>query len=391
MRWPTEASVRDGLVTAWRLGVAATEIGWSRITGAGDEPTQVLDVDAAWLTRALQEAFPACRVATVEVLDRNAGTTERARLRVTYRDIGRGGIPPASLFVKLAPSELGTRLFVNLMQLGRTEMRFYREAAGETPGELPRVYYASSAAAPAQGFALLLEDLGARGARFTDASHRLGIDEARAVITRLALLHAAYWESPRFVSDLAWLRSRDRNPNYPIERFLCALAVPAGVAKLRDLVPAEIRAAVPRIVAARDTLEDAWARGPLTLIHGDAHAGNLYFLPNAVGLLDWQLAQRAQGMRDVAYFLTNSLPIAVRREHERALIALYLRTLAEHGVTPPAFDVVWEQYRLHAVYAWIAAAVTAAAATLQQEPIVRAAVERTSVAMTDLDVLALLT
>jgi hypothetical protein len=308
---------------------------------------------------------------------------------VTYREIGHRGLPPASLFVKLAPRDVGTRLFVNLMQLGSTELRFYREAAGSLPGELPRVYYAS-AAGRARSFALLLEDLAARGARFTDASQALGVDKARLVMVRLALLHAACWETPRFASDLAWLKSRDHNALYPLERFLCALAVPAGVAKFGDLIPGDVRAAVPRIIAARDTLEDAWARGPLTLVHGDAHAGNLYFLPGAVGLLDWQLVQRAQGMRDVAYFLANSLPIAVRREHERALIALYLRTLAEHGVTPAAFDVAWEQYRLHALYAWIAVAVTAAAATLQQEPIVRAAIERTSIAVMDLDSLAAL-
>lgn len=389
LRWPAEASWRDGLVTAWRLGVVATGLGWARLTGTGDEPTCVADVDAAWLGRALQEAYPGCRVAAVDVLDRNAGTTERARLRVTYREIGTGGLPPASLFVKLAPRDVGTRLFVDLMGLGATEMRFFREVAGGLPGELPRVYHASAADA-ARGFVLLLEDLAARGARFTDASQPLGVDEVRLVMVRLARLHAACWESPRFASDLAWVRSRERNDRYPIERFLCALAVPRGVAAFAELVPADVRAAVPRILAARDALEDAWARGPRTLIHGDAHAGNMYFLPGAVGLLDWQLAQRAQGMRDVAYFLANSLPVPVRRAHERDAIALYLRTLAEHGVTAPAFDAAWEQYRLHAVYAWIAAAVTAAAATLQQEPIVRAALGRTSVALMDLDSLTAL-
>lgn len=389
MRWPAAVSWRDGLVTAWRLGVAATELGWARFAGTSDAPTCVADVDAAWIARALREAYPGCRVASVDVLDRNAGTTERARLRVTYREVGTGGLPPASLFVKLAPRDVGTRLFVDLMRLGTTEMRFFREVAGELSGELPRAYY-GSAAGGARGFALVLEDLAARGARFTDASQVLGVDAARLVMVRVALLHAAYWESPRFDSDLAWLKSRERNDRYPIERFLCALAVPRGVAAFADLVPHDVRAAVPRILAARDGLEDAWARGPRTLIHGDAHAGNLYFLPGAVGLLDWQLAQRAQGMRDVAYFLANSLPISVRRAHERDLIALYLRTLAERGVTPPAFDVAWEQYRLHAVYAWIAAAVTAAAATLQREPIVRAALERTGVAMMDLDSLSAL-
>lgn len=386
---PPAASWRDAVLTARRVGRVATELARARMAGTSDEPTRIVDVDAAWLSRALQAAFPGCRVATVEVLDQNAGTTDRARLGVTYANGGHGGPPPPSLFVKLAPRDLRTRLFVGLMQLGGTETRFYRDVAGSLSGELPRVHYAS-APGRADGFALLLEDLAARGARFTDASQALGVDEARRVMLRLAQLHATHWESPRFGSDLAWLKSRERNDRYPVERFLCALAVPRGVDAFPDLVPRDVRAAVPRIIAARDALEDAWARGPRTLIHGDAHAGNLYFLPDAVGLLDWQVAQRAAGMRDVAYFLANSLPIPLRREHERALIALYLHGLADHGVTPPALDAAWEQYRLHAVYAWIAAAVTAAAATLQHAPIVRAAIERTSIALMDLGSLALL-
>lgn len=389
MRWPAEASWRDGAATASRLGRAAIDLAWARIAASSDEPARIADVGAAWLTRALQRPFPGSRVAAVVVLDQDAGTTERARLGVTYADVGRGDPPPVTLFVKLAPRDLRTRLFVDLMQLGNTETRFYRDVAAGLPGEMPRVYHASTVGR-GQGFALLLEDLSVRGARFSDASQALGVEEACSVMARLAELHAALWESPRFASDLAWLKSRERNDLYPVERFLCALAVPAGAAAFGDLVPREARAAVPRLLAARDALEDAWARGPRTLIHGDAHAGNLYFVPGAVGLLDWQLAQRAQGMRDVAYFLASSLPIAVRREHDRSLVALYLRALAERGVAPPSFDVAWEQYRLHAVYAWIAVAVTAAAATLQQEPIVRAAIERTSRAMTDLDALALL-
>jgi aminoglycoside phosphotransferase (APT) family kinase protein len=145
------------------------------------------------------------------------------------------------------------------------------------------------------------------------------------------------------------------------------------------------------VTAARDALEDAWAQGPVTLVHGDAHAGNLYFPPGDVGFLDWQVVQCGQGMRDLTYFAVLSLPTEVRRAHERELIALYLTTLAERGIAAPTPEIAWEQYRLHAFYAWIAAVVTAAAATLQSEEIVRAGLGRSSVALLDLDSLALLT
>jgi hypothetical protein len=102
------------------------------------------------------------------------------------------------------------------------------------------------------------------------------------------------------------------------------------------------------------------------------------------------VVQRGQGMRDVSYFLANSIPTELRRQHERDLIALYLATLGECGVIPPAFAVAWEQHRAHVWYAFIGAAVTAAAATLQSEAIVRAGLSRSATAVLDLDSAALL-
>jgi hypothetical protein len=90
-------------------------------------------------------------------------------------------------------------------------------------------------------------------------------------------------------------------------------------------------------------------------------------------------------MRDVSYFLINSVSTDIRRTHQRDLIELYLCSLRDQdvdGVTPA---VAWEQYRLHAIYTWIAAMVTAAAATLQAEPIVRAGLERSCAAVMELD------
>src|SRR5262249_12885731 len=114
----------------------------------------------------------------------------------------------------------------------------------------------------------------------------------------------------------------------------------------------------------------------------------LWFDGEIVGLLDWQVAQAGQGMRDVTYFLTTSLPTALRRAHERELLRAYADALAAAGVTAPDPDVTWAQYRAHSLYAWIATAVTVAAATLQAAPIARAGLTRTSAALLDLDALA---
>jgi aminoglycoside phosphotransferase (APT) family kinase protein len=293
------------------------------------------------------------------------------------------------VFVKLPPVDLRTRLFVNLMRLGETEARFYRELAAVVPIETPRVFHAVTGGL-ARRFVLVLEDLDARAVAFADAARPLTLDVARTVVRALGRLHAAFWDSPRFRGDLAWLKSHGRDPTYRIGRFVSALAVRPALRRFADVVPPALRAAAPRITAAREALEAAWARGPVTLVHGDAHAGNLYFPPGAVGFLDWQVVQCAQGMRDVTYFLVLSLPSDLRRAYERELITLYLETLAEQGVPPPTLEAAWAQHRLHAFYAWIAAIVTAAAATLQSEEIVRAGLARSGAALLELDSLAAL-
>jgi hypothetical protein len=123
-----------------------------------------------------------------------------------------------------------------------------------------------------------------------------------------------------------------------------------------------------------------------SLIHGDAHP-NLFFDGDEVGMLDWQVTQRGRGLRDVGYF-ANSLAIETRRAPGSADPLLPGRS--RRGGPRVPFAVAWEQHRLHVLYGWIAAVVTAAAATLQHEAVVRAGLERSSAAVMDLDALGAL-
>ena len=47
-----------------------------------------------------------------------------------------------------------------------------------------------------------------------------------------------------------------------------------------------------------------WRQPPLTLIHGDAHLGNVYFRDDGTaGFYDWQLVNANTPLCDVSYFL----------------------------------------------------------------------------------------
>jgi aminoglycoside phosphotransferase (APT) family kinase protein len=108
----------------------------------------------------------------------------------------------------------------------------------------------------------------------------------------------------------------------------------------------------------RDRLWKAFARmveaddeGPPTLLHGDVHAGNVYYVRHGDGgLLDWQLALRGCWALDVAYLLTSSLTPEDRRAHERDLLDSYLARLRAAGVESPERDEAWTRYRQNTLY-----------------------------------------
>ena len=96
-------------------------------------------------------------------------------------------------------------------------------------------------------------------------------------------------------------------------------------------------------------------------MHGDPHIGNLFVdaeAGGATGFLDWAVLCQAPGMRDVAYVLCNSIPPEVRESNERGLVEHYCELLAAVGIELDPAEA-WDQYRLFAVYSWVAATATA--------------------------------
>lgn len=383
----------DTLILASRLAAAGTRLTAGRLrrsSGLGGPalPTDVASLDPATLTRLLAPRHPSVRVTNVRVVATEAGTTDRARL-----ELASEGTPvetlPAHLFVKLAPRDTATRLFVTMMGLGANEVRFYDELRDRVAVRTPRAHVA--VADPLSGdFVLVLDDLAAAGCSFASAAEPCTLATAQAMMRTLAALHAPWWDAAVLTRRFEWMRAPARHRSVPLERAISALGMRRGVARFPDLVPETLRAATALLRDERARLEHAWSQPPLTVLHGDAHVGNTFADGETVGLVDWQVTQQGQGMRDVTYFLCNSLPTELRRAHERDLIALYLDTLARAGTSGLGANVAWEQYRLHSLYAWISAAFTAGLATLQRDAIVRTALGRAAHAVIDLDALAAL-
>jgi hypothetical protein len=337
-------------------------------------PVDVTDVTAEWMTSAL-----ARDVRAVTVLDQHSGTTGRARVGVEYASAAEVG--PETVFVKLPPFDPQQRAFVDQVGLGIAEARFYREIAGEVPVRVPAAYHSDW---DDEGrYVMVLEDLTASGCRFPrPRDEDIGVTAGR-IVEELAAFHAHFWLDPRLDGDLAWVTEGMRvsfgRPSMfiglAVERFGDEMGPTfRQLAELYTEHPVEVAAVL--------------GSGPPTLVHGDAHLGNLLVDEAAggrPGFFDWAMVWRAGGMRDVAYVLGNSIPTEVRRDGERDWIQRYVDGLAAAGVTLDVDDA-WEQYRVLVAYSWASATSTAAMGSLwQSEKIGQGGMRRATATIEDLD------
>lgn len=300
------------------------------------------------------------------------GTTARWRLYLPAMD--------SVYFAKTNPPDFATRFFGALFQLGLNELGFYRQIAEHLTIDIPRSY---AVMGNRYRYLLLINDLSEQ-AKFTDVSFRCNLAQAEAVIDTLAALHGSCWQQPRFNQQWRWVNRQQYRRNRPFLTMLRQQSSSAAIKRYQDLLPDNIVEIARLINQCYECLEQRWGEGERTLVHGDAHIGNMYFMPDGtVGLLDWQVLGYEQGMRDVTYFIINSIPGELRRRQQQYLIERYIAGLAQSGVGLD-IAVALQQYRLHAPYVWVSAAVTAASNTMQEKRIAAAGLIRASNAMNDL-------
>ena len=357
-----------------RIAAEVVRLLRDRVTGSSRIPRTLAAITPGWLTRLTGHA-----VTSVEQIEATRGTTARARLRLE----GEGA--PASVFVKLAPTALATRAFVDLMGLGSAEVRFYRQIRPGLPIAAPAVHGTSDDRSTGR-FALVLEDLALPGVRFGDVRRPADLDEASAVVAALARFHASFWESERFGRDLSWVVSHATDPNNALVRPFVRTALRRVSALHGHLVPS----GTTSMVARRSEIERALSHGPITLLHGDPHLGNLYFDGAMPGFLDWQVVRKGHGLRDLAYFLVLSLDTDLRRASQTELVQGYVRELAARGIQLPPFEDSWRRFRQEAFYPWIAAVVTTGLGGLQAHEIATVGLGRAAAALEDLETVSVL-
>jgi aminoglycoside/choline kinase family phosphotransferase len=310
------------------------------------------ELDLDLLRAVIRTRHPGVTLLGFDLLDsRQRGeqmvsTSARAMLRLRFAEGESGasaGDLPERVVCKLA---LGADSVMAAFY--ENEVNVYSRLRPELLVEAPRSLGALYDPKSAQ-FVLMLEDLAERGARFPNVTQEVPLSAIQALLDTLATLHAGHWQSARFSTDLAWLETHLEGR---VAHVMNELAPPLiqheieSQAFKRELVQ-RLGSTGPKLLTAVRQLQRHQASLPQTLLHGDAHLGNTYLLPQgAAGLLDWQLCVRGYCMHDVSYLIATSLPIALRREHERRLLGHYRERLLALGVeTPPSTQEIWNEYR----------------------------------------------
>ena len=339
-------------------------------------PRRIGDLDASVMSRIMGTT-----VESVSVLGGDAGTSARARLALT------GDGVPASVFVKMPAETVAIRLIGELGRLGHTEVRFYDQLAPHITG-VPACF--GSDFDPLTGrFVLVLEDLAAGApCEFPDTLHPLTADGASSVVECLARLHATFWDRLPARSEaglLGWIYS----PSEDDSSLLTSLMLAASARRLSDQtdIPVDTGRYINENYRSVAQLID---NPPHTVMHGDAHPGNVYFRDGQAGLLDWQAVRRGHPSRELAYTLITSMTTEQRRVSERDLLDHYLDTLLSAGGPELDRAELWDRYRQSALYAYVAPLITAGMGGMQNDAIAVEGLRRGVAALDDLDTVALL-
>jgi len=325
-------------------------------------PARPQDLSTAYVNELVGELRPGVTVESAVITGirsygdadnaTSVSTSAQVKLDVRYGGVGHASLPRKLLAKVSFPDDLGSSNPILDAEFDN-EVSFYNrlrpELAIETPLGLGGRYDPDS-----RRFVLLMEDLGPRAPHINSMMDEDNVAAVEAILDTLARLHAHYWETPRFRSDLAWVQNQVEGQ---LETLFCGLlrehiAKELRREKFKDEMVQEVRGSEAQLFAGMRALKRHQATLPQTVLHGDAHFANTYVLPDGTGgVLDWQVSARGFLMHDIGYFLPTALSVDMRRRKERELLAYYRDRLCSHGVqAAPDLETLWLEYRRSAIY-----------------------------------------
>ena len=282
------------------------------------------------------------------------GTGQMAEsYRVSFAAGSHGQLPP-SVVVKVPSQSESSRAASRITRCYELETGFYthvRSLVGVSAPNCLHVWFD----APSDDFVLVLEDIvsGKQGDQLSGAS----VEQARAAIDELVLLHAPLWNSPQ-LNTLSWM------PRHTMEssqgtRDLLRSVFAGFTSRFESRVGAEVLELGAQLVANIDGYDRAFPNNE-TIVHRDFRLDNLLFTETSHGtqvkVVDWQTASISSGATDLAYFIGASFAPEQRPLVENELVHRYHDGLTQSGISM-SWTEAWDQYRLFATSGYIMAIV----------------------------------
>ena len=331
-------------------------------------------LDPAWLGQALAPVSNGRAVTAVETLEVLRTVATKVRFAVRFD----GAAETEAFCIKglLDVDEMTARGGPTMVR----EADFYTKVGPQVDVRTPVCVAAITDRTAMQGI-VVMRDLIAAGARFCSALDPFAVDDVAASLDQLAALHAGR----TMLDEMPWITARAgelaRMQYISVETLQELLDGRRGEG-LSDAVKS-----AERLGAGMHALAERDASRPQFLVHGDAHAGNIFRdAEGQTGLIDWQLLQRGGWALDVAYHICAVLPVEVAEREERTLLDHYLGTMRGLGCDMPERDEAWRQYREAAIYGFYLWSITRRV----DPPIIELFVNRLGLAVTRHDSHALL-
>ncbi|MGI9288377.1 MAG: phosphotransferase [Pseudomonadales bacterium] len=255
---------------------------------------------------------------------------------------------PSSLFVKLPMPSLTTRWFFSIIGSWQLESYFFKHVAPNVPLRTPHTYATHS---EGTRFFLIQENL------HEDPSVQLFTNPDMMAGPSLELVHRCLDSFARLHAHHYNLRTDEREAILPLDNHpflgpqmrivsqaLNSLGLKPCMKRLPGCISADVVEAYKKTLRHWDELLGFWFSGPLSLLHGDSHLGNFFVSGDEMGMLDFQAVHWGKGIRDVQYFLIDSLPTEILAAHEQDLVRYYVDRRGHHG-TAIELDRTWQEYR----------------------------------------------
>ncbi|MBT5009523.1 MAG: hypothetical protein HOM49_05890, partial [Gammaproteobacteria bacterium] len=154
-------------------------------------PTTLSELNASWLTSALQASLPGINITHFDAETIGVGSGfmgDLARLQLHHNHLP--DTAPSSMVIKFSSHFEATRLLAGRMNYYGRELGFYRDCAEQAGVAVPQIYY-QQAQSQTNHFVMLMQDLAP--AVPTDQVVGNTLAESEQVMLAFADLHAQWW------------------------------------------------------------------------------------------------------------------------------------------------------------------------------------------------------